>query len=381
LCKRLISGLAVLLMLVMSCGAECYAMPQISAESAVLIEAAEGRIVCEKNSHEVRSMASTTKIMTAIVAIEYYSSSSLPLDGDVTVDSRAVGVEGSSIYLRPDERLTMEALLYAMLLESANDAAAAIAFEVGGSIENFAVMMNEKAAELGLEHTSYANPHGLDDENNHSCAHDLAVLGAYALKNEEFRRIVSTKKQVITNADGDSSRLLVNHNKLLRLYDGTVGIKTGYTKKSGRCLVSAAERDGVLLIAVTLGAPDDWNDHMALFDYGFEKFECTELASAGSESFTLPVIGGEAEFIECTNSAPMRAVVEKGGAVIGKTVELKRFYYAPITAGDLLGYVSYTVNGSEIGRLELYAQSDVPVTAQKGMLERIADFFRGIFAQ
>jgi len=349
------------------------AYPEISAQAAVLIEAESGNVICEKAMHEVRPMASTTKIMTALVTLEHYAANGRSLDEAVAVDSTAVGVEGSSIYLKNGESLTMEALLYAMLLESANDAAAAIAVEVSGSIADFAALMNAKAEMLGLEHTSYADPHGLDDENNHSCAYDLAKLGAYALANDDFRQIVSTKKQVIVNESGDQSRLLVNHNKLLRLYEGTVGVKTGYTKKSGRCLVSAAERDGVLLIAVTLGAPDDWNDHIALFDYGFTKYECIQLADAGQENYTLPVIGGEAEFVSCRNPDALHAIIETGSPAVEKTVELKRFYYAPVHTGDVLGYAVFTLNGIEIGRAPLIAVHDVPQLTEKGFFERIAD--------
>jgi D-alanyl-D-alanine carboxypeptidase len=163
-------------------------------------------------------------------------------------------------------------LLFGLMLRSANDAAAAIAYEISGSIEAFADKMNEKAESLGLTDTHFTNPHGLDDKEHYTTARELAIITGEALKNDTFLQIVSTKKQIITNSDGES-RLLINHNKLLNMYENTIGVKTGFTKKSGRCLVGAAERDGVRLITVTINAPDDWKDHTALFDYGFSKLK------------------------------------------------------------------------------------------------------------
>ena len=210
-------------------------------------------------------MASTTKIMTALVAIE-----SSPLDKNVMISDMAIGTEGSSLYLKKGEIMSMSDLLMGLMLRSANDAAAAIAYEISGSIEAFADKMNEKAASIGVTDTHFTNPHGLDDENHYTTAADLAIITAEALKNDTFLEIVSTEKCIIKNFDGEA-RLLTNHNKLLSLYDGAIGVKTGFTKKSGRCLVGAAERDGMRLIAVTINAPDDWNDHEALFDFGFSR--------------------------------------------------------------------------------------------------------------
>ena len=209
-------------------------------------------------------MASTTKIMTAIVTIE-----NLDLDRIVAVDDRAIGIEGSSIYLKQGEEISVRALLYALMLRSANDAAAALAYEISGSTEDFALLMNEKAAELGLSDTNFENPHGLDSENHYTTAHDLAIISAYAMSNQTFREIVSSRKALIESSA--EKRMLINHNKMLSYYDGCIGIKTGYTKKSGRSLASAAERDGATLICITINAPDDWNDHKKLFDYGFSQ--------------------------------------------------------------------------------------------------------------
>ncbi len=261
-------------------------LPSVSAHSALLLDAASGNVLYEKNALTRRPMASTTKIMTALVALK-----TAPLDTVISVPPEAVGVEGSSVYLTAGERLTLEELLYAVLLSSANDAAAAVAIALGGSIEGFADMMNATAARLGLTDTQFKNPHGLDAEGHFTSALDLARLTAYALELPELRRMVSTYKHEIPGPSGN--RLLVNHNKLLKSYDGCIGVKTGYTKRTGRCLVSAAERDGLTLVAVTLGAPDDWRDHRAMLDYGFEFFSRVSLAKAGQVLAAMPLVGAE----------------------------------------------------------------------------------------
>ncbi len=355
-----------------------FAYPEISAESAILMEASGGRVIYERNSTVSRLIASTTKIMTAVVTLEAYAANGRSLDEAVQVNAGAVGIEGSSIYLAVGESYTMRELLCAMLLESANDAAAAIALEVAGSIDDFAALMNQKATELGMIGTNYANPHGLDDENNYSTAFDLAILAAHALNNADFRTMVSTQKQVITTEDNSKSRLLVNHNKLLRLYDGAIGVKTGFTKASGRCLVSAAEREGVTLICVTLGAPDDWNDHAALYDYGFEKFDRVELSAVGEDAFVMPVVGGEADFIHCRNNEPLYAVLPTDEIAVEREVELKRFYYAPISEGEVLGYVTFRNGGEVVGRVEIVAENAVGVAEEKSIFDRISDWFKEI---
>lgn len=235
---------------------------RVSAKAAALYDPTDQTFLYLKNGHERLPMASTTKIMTAIVAIE-----NCELDKIVTVDERAVGIEGSSVYLKVGEEISVESLLYALMLRSANDAAAAIAYDISGSIEAFSSLMNEKAASLGLANTSFENPHGLDSKNHYTSAHDLAIISAYAISNPIFREICSSKKKIIDSSS--ESRLLINHNKLLNLYEGCIGIKTGYTKKSGRSLASASDKYGHTLICVTIDAPDDWNDHKLLFDYGF----------------------------------------------------------------------------------------------------------------
>lgn len=244
----------------------------LSAKSAALYDPASKTFIYTKNADERLPMASTTKIMTALVAIENAS-----LDQSVSVSDSAIGTEGSSLYLKRGEVLSMGDLLMGLMLRSANDAACAIAYEISGSIEGFADKMNEKASQIGANNTHFTNPHGLDDASHYTTAKDLAIIAAEALSNETFLSIVSTAKYIIKNNEGEA-RLLTNHNKLLNLYDGAIGVKTGFTKKSGRCLVGAAERYGTRLISVTINAPDDWNDHKALLDYGFLKLKSIPLS-------------------------------------------------------------------------------------------------------
>jgi D-alanyl-D-alanine carboxypeptidase/D-alanyl-D-alanine carboxypeptidase (penicillin-binding protein 5/6) len=269
-------------------------------------------------------------------------------------------------------------LLYALLLRSANDAAAAIAIAVGGRIEGFAEMMNKRAYQMGLENTHFTNPHGLFDKEHYTSAHDLALIASHALKNETLKKIVSTYK--ITIPFGESSentRFLVNHNKLLKLYDGTIGVKTGFTKATGRCLVSAAERDGLTLIAVTLNAPDDWNDHTKMLDCGFALYECVTIADVGEFTFRLSVVGGKEVFVTLTNKKPIRATLPKERTPIKCKIETyHRFEFAPIYPMTELGCVNYICNGVTVASSELVsAEFAENKKTDKGLLNRISSFF------
>ena len=232
--------------------------PQVSAKSAALLDGTTGECLYEKNGDQRALIASTTKIMTGLLVCEAGD-----LDRTVTVPETAAGTEGSSMYLKSGETLTRCELLYGMMLHSGNDAALTLAISISGSEAAFVRQMNRRACALNLTQTHFANPHGLDSGENYSTALDLARLAQAALQNEQFRAVVSTK--TITCA----GRTLTNHNKLLWRYDGCIGVKTGYTRHAGRILVSAAERGGRMLIAVTISDPDDWRDHVSLLDYGF----------------------------------------------------------------------------------------------------------------
>ncbi len=320
--------------------------PSVSAQSAVLMEAESGALLYQKQADIALPMASTTKIMTALVALELASPETA-----ITVSPEAVGIEGSSIYLRAGEVLRLEELLYALLLESANDAAAAIAIGLSGSIEEFAAQMNRKAAALGLENTHFTNPHGLDHAEHYTTAEELALITRCAMENERFAAIVSTTRTNIPNAQS-GVRTLINHNKLLHLYDGCIGVKTGFTKKSGRCLVSAAERDGVRLIAVTLHAPDDWDDHAALFDYGFSNYRSRTLCEAEEFRIPLHLVGGEESYVVVSNPQGLSRTLSNQIEEISYKVLLPRFSYAAIDAGMTVGAVVYYADTDRDGAPE-----------------------------
>lgn len=252
------------------------AAPTVQAESAVLLDVDTKRVLYEKNADEPKPIASITKIMTAILAIEYGR-----LDDLVVVSPKASRMEGSSIYLRPGEQVTLETLLYGLMLRSGNDAAVAIAEHIAGSEENFVKLMNMKAWELGMNRTQFANPHGLDAEGHYSTARDMALLSAYALKNPVFQEIVKTKVKRVSWPGEQWMRSWANKNKMLQFYDGADGVKTGYTKKAGRTLVSSATRGRQQLVVVTLNDPDDWRDHMRLLDYGFSQYPARLLLKEG----------------------------------------------------------------------------------------------------
>lgn len=367
--KILCAVLAVFLWMV-GCPRAAYAAPSLSARAAVLMEASTGQVLMESAAHERLPMASTTKIMTALVALEHAD-----LSQPVQISEKAVGVEGSSVYLKAGEILTMEQLLCALMLESANDAAAAIAIEIAGDIESFATMMNETAQRIGLTDTHFTNPHGLDNAEHYSSAYDLAMLARYALQNPDFARIVSTYKTNIPLSGDEGIRVLINHNKMLKYYDGAIGVKTGYTKRCGRCLVSAATRDGVTMIAVTLSAPDDWRDHTAMLDYGFSLYECAELAQPGQIRCALSCLGSTSESVSASNRDGVSLILPREHGEITHVIEANRYLCAPVTAGDTVGEIVFFCDGTEIARTPLYAEEDADALPRpKGYLARIKEF-------
>ena len=311
-----------------------------SARSAILVDADSGRVLYEQNADERMLIASITKIMTAVVALE----------NGKTTDTYTVTdedmAEGSSMYLAVGETLTLEELLYGLMLSSGNDAALAVAHCVSGTVEDFVAEMNAKAEELGMRNTSFANPNGLDHENHYSTARDMAVLTAYALQNAAFARIVSTKSITI------GTRTLTNHNKLLSQYEGCIGVKTGYTKAAGRTLVSAAWRAGQTLVAVTLSDGNDWQDHASLLDYGFAAYPDTEVLSAGEAVCAIPVKGATTAAVNLAAGASLWYPLASGEAV-SFTVDAPSAVTAPLPAGTVVGSVTASLDGAVIGEVPL----------------------------
>ena len=344
----------------------------VSAQSAVLMDAADGTVFFEKAADQVMGMASTTKLMTALVVAEHTSP-----DDVVSVSPEAVGIEGSSIYLIQGETLTVKELLYALLLSSANDAATALAVFVAGSVDAFSERMNERAERMGLRSTHFTNPHGLYHEDHYTTARELAMIAKEVLDIPLLRSIVATERYTIPHDGIPDRRLLLNHNKLLRTYEGAIGMKTGFTKKTGRTLVSAAERNGLTLIAVTLNAPDDWRDHTSMLDYGFENY-VTMTVPVGAFSYSMPVTGGTLEAVTLINSRPMTLTVPKEHGEIHYTIEeTGRFLFAKIADQEACGSVTIFCDG-RWATSELITQHAVAAKEPKriGPWQRLLNFFQ-----
>jgi D-alanyl-D-alanine carboxypeptidase len=337
---------------------------EVSAHSAILMDGDSGQVLYEKNPDERSLIASTTKIMTALVTLEQAM-----LTDMVEIPEEAVGIEGSSMYLKAGEQLTVEDLLYGMMLSSGNDAAVALALHVSGSIEDFASVMNEKARELGLENAHFANPNGLDSQENYATARDLAQLAAAAMDIPEFRKIVSAKTYQCT---GHS---LTNHNKLLWQYDGAVGVKTGFTKKAGRILVGCAERNGRRLISVTISAPDDWKDHKTMLDYGFSQYREQVLVQAGQFLGSVPVISGMSDEAKVFAGETIRAFLLPGESPEIQ-LYLPNFVYATVEPDTELGVAAVFVAGKSVGEISLLTKASVEIQPQeKSRWQKIKERF------
>ena len=348
----LIISMFLLSMMALLASAE---MPgNVSAKSWALYNPDTKSFLGGKNLNMQLPMASTTKIITGLIAIE-----NLNMQEVITVPREAVGVEGSSLYLSEGDRITVQDLVYSLLLQSANDAAEVLALRISGSIDEFAELMNSRAAEIGATDTHFENPHGLDDDDHYTTAHDLALITATALENDIFAKICSTYKY--TFSIGEKSRTVVNHNKLLKKYNGCNGVKTGFTKKCGRCLVSSAKRDGITLVAVTLSAPNDWNDHTKILDNGFDRLEAIEISELAEIPSELSVILGNKERIKIGVSEEDRYFVKyKENSVLSTDVKLLPYLTKSTKSGDAVGKISITTETS-VKEIDIIALEDVKV--------------------
>jgi len=368
--------LTVLFALLLSCPA--YAEPEgetaepyvdpyglnLSAECAVLVDATSGRVLYEKNAEQQHLVASTTKIMTAVVALEKAEN----LDAMVTIAPEWAGVEGSSMYLEAGDVVSIRALLYGLMLNSGNDAATALANVVGGDEDTFVSWMNEYAAKFGMENTHFSNPHGLDAEDHYSTAHDMARLMVEAMKNEDFREITHTR---YVDIDGFE---LYFHNKLLNLYQYCISGKTGYTSAAGRTLVTASEKDGQLLVAVTLNAPDDWNDHIAMYEYGFSNYPLSAICRGGSCFSTVSLAGSDQSVpVYCSDTL---IYLVRPGETVERTVCLPEEFTQSVEKGAVVGKVVYSVDGQEAGTTYLIAGAYGVICAEEVSYEWKSDYKR-----
>lgn len=339
----------------------------ISARNAIVVDAQTGEVLFEKNADRRGLIASTTKIMTALLVCEQCN-----ILDRMKIPKEAVGIEGSSMYLKEGEVLTLQELLYGLMLHSGNDAALALAIYCGGTVEGFVQMMNDKAHRLGLENTHFENPNGLDGSYHYSTARDLAALAVYAMENPIFSKIVSTKSVKI------GERCLTNHNKLLWQVDGADGVKTGYTRAAGRILVSSATRNGRRLIAVTMDAPSDWTDHAALLNEGFSRFVCREVLSDGDCLGMVSVIGGQTgqvPLITCDSFSYPLAEGEKITVLLPKI----GFVYAPVAYGQDAGYALLRLGDKTIGRIRIIYGETVELEQEPRNSSLIKRLLGGIF--
>ncbi len=344
--------------------------PQISAGAYVLYCADSGRVLLSSNEHSKMGMASTTKIITSLLALEQASA----VDREVTF-TREMTAEGSSMYLKLGDVVRLSDLAAGMMTVSGNDAANAAAIAIGGTQEKFASLMNERAKQIGMKNTNFVTPSGLSHPEHYSTAYDMALLMAYAMENEDFADLTAKKNVTVDFVKPQThSVTYTNHNRLLSLYEHCTGGKTGYTQSTGRCLVTSAELEGLRLIAVTLNDRNDWQDHISLYEYGFENF--TAFVPRVLDAYKVRVAGAEVQSVTAYTPFERVCALKRSDAEKVQTkVFLPGMVYAPVCKGDVLGRVVCTLEGKEILTLELIAKEDVP---HKDSFW-ITRFFRGLF--
>lgn len=327
-----------------------------ASRAAVMIDAETGAILYSKNHNERLGMASTTKIMTGILALEYGN-----LNDVYTVSPSGEWVEGSSIYLNPNEKITLETLLYGLLLKSGNDAAVAIANHISGSEKAFVNLMNEKAAELGLKNTHFANPHGLYAEDHYTTAYELAILASYAMENPVFAQIVGTAQYKEEPPEERDGRVINNANKLISMYAEADGIKPGYTPETGRTLVGSATKNGVKVVTVTLDCSDDWTEHKAMFDYAFNNYERKMVLKKGESVGTYRVKNGNYNEVGVVIDSDVSLLVNKSGQPNYEIEMESEYLTAPITEGQMVGSARICFEDGAVQEVSLVANGDVPI--------------------
>lgn len=338
----------------------------ISASSAIVMDAKTGRVLYRKNINERKPMASTTKIMTALLGLE-----NRKLEDQVKIDRKAVGVEGSSIYLDYDETLSMKDLVYGLMLRSGNDSAVAIACNISGSVEEFAKLMNKKAKEIGARNTNFVNPHGLHDDQHYTTAYDLALITREALKNKNFKEIVKTKLWV---ADREGYKYFYNKNKTLKQFKGGDGVKTGYTRVAGRCLVTSATRDGVQLICVVLNAPNWFNDSYYLLDHVFEKYHSFSIIKKDGIIKTVKVENGKKGSTELIATEDvMLPLTKKEKEELTVILDVSKKVKAPIYRGQKFGKVKIYLKNKLLYTVDVVSREDIE---EKGYKDKVLNFIR-----
>ena len=345
-------------------------LPNVTATSAIVIEASTGHVIYSRNAEQRMFPASTTKMMTLIMALE-----SGNLDDFVRVGPNADGVEGSTLWLNQGEYIPLRELLYGMIMVSGNDAAVAIAEHIDGNVAAFAEHMTKRANELGAKNTQFRNAHGLPDDNHFTTAHDLAILAAHGYKLAEFEEIVTAKEKSYDWIH-DFPKIIRSENQMLWLYRGANGVKTGYTDRAGRCLVCAAKRDGIQIIAVVLDSEYMWNDSILLLDYGFKNVKFEKLVKAGEVVKNLPVMSGRRKSVQVKTTAEIVMPIFGNDEPYEVIYDLPKFLNAPITNGQKVGQVRIMYGGKEAAATDIIATADVE---QKSFFRWFAEKVKSLF--
>lgn len=344
-------------------------LPNVSAEAYVLYCADNKEIICSQNESKKMKPASTTKLLTTLITLEKSAENNKNVEF-----TEEMTAEGSSMYLKIGEVVTLNDLAVGMMMSSGNDAANAAAISISGSFENFSELMNEKASQIGMTDSHFVTPSGLDDDNHYSTAYDLAKLMAYALENENFASLTSQKSTTVkfTQPSGKQT-VYSNHNRLLSLYEYCIGGKTGYTLSAGRCLVSAAKKDGITLICVTLNDKNDWNDHSSLYDYGFSQLLC--YSSADTEFIAdIPCVGGNSDIVTVSGKKDVKIVLSRTDASnIKRTIYCDAFLYAPVCDNQPVGKIKYTLNNAIIAENDLIALTSADLNIKNNVLFKIKE--------
>ncbi len=346
--------------------------PDVSAEAYVLYCADNGRVICGSKENKKMKPASTTKIMTSLITLEEAASANRQL-----TFTKEMIAEGSSMYLKPGDKLTLSDLAAGMMMASGNDAANAAAITISGGADKFAAKMNERAKQLGMKNTHFVTPSGLDNDNHYSTAYDMALLMSYALENEDFAKLTSQKNVTVSFLKPEGKKTAYsNHNRLLSIYSYCIGGKTGYTMAAGRCLVSAAKKDGLTLICVTLNDRNDWNDHKSLYEYGFEKYSYYQ---TGDEDFCadIPCVGGTSDKITVAGEDSGGFVVESEDRnKVKRRVYIDSFLYAPIFHSEVVGRIEYTLDDKKLYSTNVIALETVnSFKENKNIFTIIKDLF------
>lgn len=347
-------------------------LPNVTATSAIVIEASTGHVIYARNPDGPMFPASTTKIMTLLLALERGG-----LDEIVTVSENAFNAQGSTLWLDTGEKIPLQDLLYGMMMVSANDASVAIAEHIDGSVANFAAHMTQRAKELGATHTNFTNPHGLPDDNHYTSARDLALITLHGLQLPGFEQIVTTTEMSFGWIHDDESKLLRTENQLLWTYNGCNGVKTGYTQRAGRCVVCAAKRNGIQLISVVLDGLYMWNDSIILLDYGFDNVSTETLVKSDEVIKTLPIISGRRKSMPVKTAGEIIVPIFKNHDAYEIQYDMPEVLNAPITNGEAIGKVRVIIDGKEIATTDIVTTADVE---QKSFFRLLLKQFNNLFA-